>query len=88
MRNKGEQLSRYDPEGKRMIMNAHVQQLWFRNEEVLRHEALLDQAVHRDLILLLQLKKAASAALALSVKKPPSYDRELIEGEVANSDAS
>lgn len=38
-------------------MDAQVQKLWFRKGEVLRYEALLDQALHRGLILLLQLKK-------------------------------
>jgi len=45
-----------------------------------RYEALLDQALHRDLILLLQLKKAAAAALSLGSKRPPKSDRGLIEG--------
>jgi hypothetical protein len=67
-------------EAEKRIVDAHVQHLWFRKGEVLRYEALLDQALHRDLILLMQLKKAASAALALGAKKPPKSDRRLIEG--------
>ena len=83
--NKAAELSRYSAEAKRRMMNAHVRHLWFRNGEVLRYEALLDQALHRDLILLLQLKKAASTAPALDAKKPSKSDRALIEGR-ANSD--
>jgi hypothetical protein len=77
---KAAELSRYPAEAKTRKMDASVQHLWFRNGEVLRYEALLDQALHRDLILLMQLKKAASAAPARGAKKPPKSDRGLIEG--------
>jgi hypothetical protein len=62
-----------------------VRRLWSAN--LLRYESLLDQGFHRDLILLLQLKKAASNAPALSAKKPPKSDRGLIEGQ-ANSNVA
>jgi hypothetical protein len=79
-RNTAARLSGGSAEVRKMITDADVQHLWFRNGEVLRYEALLDQALQRDLILLMQLKKAASAALALGAKKPPKSDRGLIEG--------
>lgn len=79
-RSKAAELSGYPAEAKKRFMDAHVQHLWFRSGEVLRYEALLDQALHRDLILLMQLKKAASAALALGAKKPLKSDGGLIEG--------
>jgi len=63
----------------------HMRRLW--STTLLRYESLLDQGFHRDLILLLQLKKAASAAPALSAKKPPKFDRGLIEGQ-ANSNVA
>jgi hypothetical protein len=70
-----ERLSGYPAEAKRRIMHAEIQHVWFKNGEVLRYEALLDQALHRDLILLMQLKKAASPSLASGAKKPPKSDR-------------
>jgi len=76
--------SRYSPEAQKRIAAAcsvPVQSPWSGN--VLRYEALLDQALHRDLILLLQLKKVAAAAV--TAQTPPGSDRGLIEGETANS---
>jgi hypothetical protein len=52
---------------------------------ILRYEALLDQALHRDLILLQQLKKAALAARVVSAQKPQQSNRGLIEGDVGDS---
>jgi len=84
---KMQELSRYPAEAKRRLAVASsvpLQSLWSGN--VLRYEALLDQALHRDLILLQQLKKAAAAAPALGSRTPPESNRGLIEGEVAHSD--
>src|SRR5208282_3260593 len=75
-----QRVSRYSPEAKRrFVVGAGVpfQSSWSGN--VLRYEAL-----HRDLILLQQLKKVAAAAV--SAQTPPESDRGLIEGEMANSD--
>lgn len=58
---------------------------WFAN--LLKYEAVLDRSFHRDLILLLQLKSAASAAPTLSAKKPPKSERSLI-GDQENSNAA
>jgi len=53
-----------------------------------RYESLLDQGFHRDLTLLLQLRKVASAAPVLSAKKPPQSDRGLIEGQAKSAQIS
>jgi len=58
--------------------------LFSRAVAVLRYEGQLDQSFHRDLILLLQLKKMAPAP-ALAPKKPPQSDRSLVAGQ-ADSD--
>jgi hypothetical protein len=78
----------YSAEEKRMMIAAHPLHLWFGDAFVLRYEALLDQALHRDLILLQQLKKAAAAARAASAQPPPESNRRLIEGEVEHPDVS
>lgn len=52
---------------------------WFVN--LLRYESLLNQAFHRDLILLHTLQKAHSTASALSPRKPPQSERSLIEAQ-------
>jgi|ERR1039458_2327566 hypothetical protein len=85
MENKLHERSGY-PEGKRRIALALSQHLWFRNGDILRYEGLLDQAFHRDLILLQQLKKAAAAARVVSAQTSPESNRGLIEGEVEHPD--
>jgi hypothetical protein len=54
---------------------------------ILRYEALLDQGLHRDLILLQQLKKTA-AAPALGPAKQQGSHPPLIEGDGTHSDLS
>jgi hypothetical protein len=84
--NKLEQLSSYGAEEKRRIVVAFSLPLEnFSYGKVARYEALLDQALHRDLIPLQQLKKAALAARVVSAQKPQKSNRVLIEGEVADS---
>jgi hypothetical protein len=78
MQDKLQKLSGYPPEAKRRIAVASVQNLWWRNGDIVRYEGLLDQALHRDLILLQQLKKAAAAARAVSAQTPPESNRGLI----------
>jgi len=52
---------------------------WFVN--LLKYENLLNQAFHRDLILLQTLQQAGSIARVPSPKKPPQSDRSLVEGQ-------
>lgn len=86
MREKVRELSRFSEEAKRRIALGYSQHLWFENGDILRYEGLLDQALHRDLILLNQLKKAAAAARAVSAQTLPEPNRGLIEGEVEHPD--
>ena len=60
----------------------HLGRSWSAN--LLKYESLLDQGFHRDLILLLALKKAAPALPASSAKKPPQSDRRLIGDQVSS----
>lgn len=86
MRNKLSELSGFPEGAKGRIALAHSQHRWLGNGDILRYEGLLDQALHRDLILLQQLKKAAAAARAVSAQPPPESNRRLIEGEVEHPD--
>lgn len=83
---KTKELAGYSPEEKRRIVIALSLPLQgFSTGNILRYEALLDQALHRDLILLQQLKKTAAAA-ALGPTIPQKSHRGLIEGEAGHSD--
>lgn len=57
-----------------------------RNGNGIAEKGLLDQAFHRDLILLQQLKKVAAAARVVSAQTSPESNRGLIEGEVEHPD--
>jgi hypothetical protein len=69
-----------------VAMSLPLQSLWTGN--ALRYEALLDQALHRDLILLQQLKKVAATATAppLGPTTPQRSTRGLIEADAAHLD--
>jgi len=77
-KNRSEEASRGIPATDGMIGNYSLDRPWSSN--MLKYEALLDQGFHRDLVLLLEMKKAASAAPASSFKKPPQSERGLLEG--------
>ena len=78
---KAPELSAYNEETKRRILTVvsqPLQALWSGN--VLRYEALLDQALHRDLILLQKLKEVALPA-ATAAGKLPKNNQAVIEGD-------
>ena len=51
----------------------------------IRQEFLLDQGLHRDLILLQHLQSAAQAAAALPERKPTKSERRVIDGPAAEA---
>ncbi len=78
--------SRRSAETNTFVANSVASDIWFKFGEVIRYEAFLDQTLHRDLILLQQLKKAAAAARVVSAQTSPESNRGLIEGEVEHPD--
>ena len=78
---KARELSGYDEATKKRILTVTSQPLqavWSGN--VLRYEALIDQALHRDLILLQKLKELAPPA-AIATGKLPKNNHGVIEGD-------
>lgn len=63
-----------------LVTNDIALNIWYKAGDVMRYEALLDQAMHRDLVLLQQLKKVAVAPpLGTTTRKSTQG---VIEGEV------
>jgi hypothetical protein len=67
-----------------LITNDIALDVWYKAGELIRYEALLDQAMHQDLVLLDRLKKTAAATTS-GIKKRKSAQG-MIEGEVVRFD--